>query len=58
MKYTLKMQNKSRASRVESFVESIFFYSRRRSRMCFLEKKSNFKACYDNMFIISKLDFY
>jgi hypothetical protein len=58
MKYTLKMQNKSWAFRVEFFVESIFFYSRRRSRMCFLEKKSNFKACYDNMFIISKLDFY
>jgi hypothetical protein len=58
MKYILKMQNKSRAFRVESFVESIFFYSRRRSRMCFFEKKSNLKACYDSMFIISKLDFY
>jgi hypothetical protein len=52
------MQINTRVFRVESFVESIFFYSRRRSRVCFLEKKSNFKACYDSMFIISKLDFY
>ncbi len=55
VKYLLKKQIKRRLCNDESFARSIFFYSRRRSRVCFLKKKSNFKVCHYNIFIISKL---
>ncbi len=58
VKYFLKKQIKRRVCNNKSFVRSIFFYFRRRSRMCFLKKKSNFKTCYYNIFIISKLVFF
>jgi hypothetical protein len=44
MKYTLKMQNKNRAFLLESFIRSIFFNSRRRSRARFLQNEWIFKA--------------
>ncbi len=43
-KYLLNMHVKRRALRVESFVESNFFYSRRRSRARFDEHEWTFKA--------------
>jgi hypothetical protein len=44
MKYTLKMQNKSRAFVVEFFIRSIFFNSRRRSRARFWQNEWTFKS--------------
>ncbi len=51
--YLLKMQFKSRVIRLESFARSIFFKSRRRSKLCFSKKKSNFETYYFSMYIVA-----
>jgi hypothetical protein len=53
VKYLLKMQFKSRVIRLEFFARSIFFKSRRRWRLNFREKKSNFEIYYFSMYIVS-----
>jgi hypothetical protein len=53
VKYLLQMQFKSRVIRFESFARSVFFKSRRRWRLNFREKKSNFEAYYISMYIVS-----
>jgi hypothetical protein len=53
VKYLLKMQFKSRVIRFEFFARSVFFKSRRRWRLDFREKKSNFEVYYFSMYIVS-----
>jgi hypothetical protein len=58
IKYTLKMQDKNRALVVESFIRSIFFNSRRRSRARFFQNEWTFKAVTCKTLYMSDQAFY